>query len=251
MDLATLLGLIAGLGLVMAAILDGGSASIFLNTPSLMIVVGGTASVVTMKFPFGEIINIIRVIKKAFLTKVTAPAKVVEELVEMATLARREGVLALESVEPDDEFFRRSVGQVVDGLEISVIKRGMEQEIDKMVARHDIGISIFKMAGDVAPAFGMIGTLIGLVQMLSNMEDPAAIGPAMAVALLTTLYGALLANVVFLPIADKLHYRSDEEVFVKRLIVDGVVAIGEGDANPTVLRATLNAQLAPKDRAEA
>ena len=124
----------------------------------------------------------------------------------------------------------------------------MNQELDQMVARHDVGISIFKMGGDVAPAFGMIGTLIGLVQMLSAMEDPSAIGPAMAIALLTTLYGAFMANVFFLPIADKLAFRSEQELFVRKLMLDGILAIGRGETNPNQLKTMLGANLAPKER---
>ena len=248
LDFATLVGLIAGIGLVGAAIVTGGNAVIFINPPSLMIVVGGTIAVILMKFPIGEVINSVRVLKNAFFHQAASPVEIVNQLMEMAQLARKEGVLALESVEPDDPFLRAGLQQVVDGAETATIKRTMTQELDQMLARHDVGISLFKIGGDVAPAFGMIGTLIGLVQMLSAMEDPSAIGPAMAIALLTTLYGALLANVFFLPVADKLSFRSEQEAFLRRLMVDGIVAIGRGETNRHHLQAMLGANLAPKER---
>lgn len=248
MDFATLVGLIAGMGLVAGAILTGGNAIIFINPPSLMIVVGGTISVILMKFPAGEVLNVFKVIKNAFFFQAASAVEVINQILEMALLARKEGVLALESVEPDDDFMRAGIQKVVDGVDTGHIKRAMSQELDQMVARHDVGISIFKMGGDVAPAFGMIGTLIGLVQMLSAMEDPAAIGPAMAIALLTTLYGAILANVFFLPIADKLAFRSEQELFGRKLMIDGILAIGNGETNPNQLKSMLAANLAPKER---
>ena len=248
MDFATLVGLIAGIGLVASAIVTGGNSIIFINPPSLMIVVGGTISVVLMKFPASEVFNSLRVMKNAFFFHAASPVEIINQILEMALLARKEGVLALESVEPDDQFMRAGIQKVVDGVDTGHIKRAMSQELDQMMARHDVGISIFKMGGDVAPAFGMIGTLIGLVQMLSAMEDPAAIGPAMAIALLTTLYGAILANVFFLPIADKLAFRSEQELFGRRLMIDGILAIGRGETNPNQLKAMLAANLAPKER---
>jgi chemotaxis protein MotA len=248
LDFATLIGLVSGLGLVAAAITDGGNMGIFVNAPSMMIVGGGTAAVLLMKFPMGEVFNSFRVLKNAFFHKATSPVEIIGQLLEMAMLARKEGVLALESVEPDDPFLRAGIQKVVDGVETIQIKRGMNEELDQLVARHDVGISFFKMGGDIAPAFGMIGTLIGLVQMLSAMEDPSAIGPAMAIALLTTLYGALFANVFFLPISDKLAFRSEQELFLRRLMVAGILAIGRGETNPNQLRTMLSASLAPKER---
>ena len=248
LDFATLVGLVAGVGLVTNAIVSGGNAIIFVNPPSLMIVVGGTLAVVLMKFPMGEVFNSFRVLKNAFFFKAPSAVEIINQIIEMAMLARKEGVLALESVEPEDAFLRSGIQQVVDGVDTGHIKRAMNQELDQMVARHDVGISIFKMGGDVAPAFGMIGTLIGLVQMLSAMEDPSAIGPAMAIALLTTLYGAFMANVFFLPIADKLAFRSEQELFVRKLMLDGILAIGRGETNPNQLKTMLGANLAPKER---
>lgn len=248
LDFATLVGLIAGLGLVGGAIAGGSDPQVFINQASLMIVVGGTLAMILMKFPMREAFNAVRVIKNAFIYHAVSSVEIINQLLEMASLARKEGVLALESVEPDDDFLRSGVQKVVDGVDTGHIKRALNEELDQMVARHDVGISLFKMGGDVAPAFGMIGTLIGLVQMLSSMEDPAAIGPAMAIALLTTLYGAVLANVFFLPIADKLAFRSEQELFQRRLMIDGILAIGRGETNPHQLKAMLGAKLPPKER---
>ena len=250
MDLATLIGLLVGMGLVGAAIVNGGNALIFVNVPSLLIVVGGTIATLLMRFPMADAINGLKVVKAAFFAAPPSPMALIEQIVEMARLARKEGVLALESVEPEDPFMRQAIAQVVDGVDAGQIKRKLETELEQIQSRHDTNIGLYKMGGDVAPAFGMIGTLIGLVQMLSAMEDPSSIGPAMAVALLTTLYGAMIANLLCLPIADKLAFRSEEELFTKRLILEGVVAIGRGDTNPNAIRNMLVANLPASGRGD-
>ena len=247
MDFATLVGLIAGIGLVSSAIVTGGNAIIFVNPPSLMIVVGGTIAVILMKFPAGEVFNSLRVMKNAFFFQAPSAVAIINQIIEMAMLARKEGVLALESVEPEDEFLRSGIQRVVDGVDTGHIKRAMNQELDQMVARHDVGISVFKMGGDIAPAFGMIGTLIGLVQMLQNMTDPSSIGPAMAVALLTTFYGSIIANVFCIPLAEKLKRRSIEELAEKALIAQGLLSILSGES-PRFLIDRLNVQLPPSER---
>lgn len=247
MDLATLLGLVGALAAIAVSVLMGGSAGAFMNTPSLVIVLGGTIAITLMKFPLSHMLGAFQVALKAFIHKTEKPSDLVEQSVHLAGIARKEGVLGLEEVEVDNEFLRKGIQFVVDGHEPELIERMLAKDIELTIERNNDGISIFKAIGDVAPAMGMIGTLIGLVQMMSNMDDPKTIGPAMAVALLTTLYGAVLANVIALPIADKLAHRSQEEKTNKSLIIDGIRSIQEG-MNPRVMEAMLNSYVPVKDR---
>ena len=248
MDLATLIGLLGALGVIVAAIFVGGSVLTFVNVPSMLIVLGGSLLVVLMKFPLAHTMGAFKVALKAFLHKSESPIDLVDQGVELANIARKEGLLGLESVEIDNSFLRRGVQFCVDGQEPEIIRAMLSKDINLTIERHEKGQAIFKALGDVAPAMGMIGTLIGLVQMLSNMDDPKQIGPAMAVALLTTLYGAIIATVVALPIADKLAHRSDEERLNKSLILEAINSIQEG-INPRVMREMLMTYLPVSKRA--
>ena len=210
-DLATLVGLIGALGVIIGAILTGGNAGTFLNLPGLLIVVGGTLAVTLMKFSFGETMGLFKVGMKAFFHKPEQPKGLIEAGVELATIARKEGMLGLEKQEVSNEFLKRGIQLCVDGHEPDFVRNMLNKDINLTIERHDTGQGIFKSIGDVAPAMGMIGTLVGLVQMLASMDDPKKIGPAMAVALLTTLYGAVIANAFALPMAEKLAHRSREE----------------------------------------
>lgn len=238
MDLATLIGLIAAIGIIMAAIFLGGSAGTFFNVPSLLVVVGGTIGAVLMQFSIGQFFGAVKIALKAFFNKSETPDTLIETTVDMANTARKGGLLALEEKETGNPFFQMGVQMMVDGHEPDVVRQMMSSEMNLTVQRHELGQKIFKAIADVAPAMGMIGTLIGLVQMLSNMDDPKAIGPSMAVALLTTLYGAMIANVFASPIAEKLGLRSDEERLIKSMIIDGVTGIQEG-RNPRVIESML------------
>jgi chemotaxis protein MotA len=242
MDLATLVGLLGAFGIIIAAIVVGGSAIIFVNPPSLLIVVGGTLFAVLMKFPMGHFFSAFKVAAKAFFNKPEDAVKLIEEGVELANIARKEGVLGLEGRDIDNEFLQRGIQLSVDGHEPEFVRAMLGKDINLTIDRHERGQAIFKAIGDVAPAMGMIGTLIGLVQMLSAMDDPKAIGPAMAVALLTTLYGAVIANAFALPIADKLAHRSQEERLNKALILETINAIQEG-LNPRVMEELLKTYL--------
>jgi chemotaxis protein MotA len=233
-DLATLLGLVTAWGLIIATIALGAAAGTFVNVPSLMIVFGGTFAVVLMRFTLGQFIGSIKTAMKAFLHKAESPEEIIERVVELASIARKEGLLALERQEISNPVLAKGVMMLVDGHEPGVVKKAMLTELNETLNRHSIGQQIFKAIGDAAPAMGMIGTLVGLVQMLSNMSDPKSIGPAMAVALLTTLYGAMLANMFALPIADKLSLRSNEEQMTKSIIIESVLGIQEGQ-NPKIL----------------
>ncbi|MCZ6666836.1 MAG: flagellar motor protein PomA [Gammaproteobacteria bacterium] len=247
MDLATLLGLIGAIGIVLTAIVTGGEIGLFINCPSIMIVVGGTIGAVMMKFTLPQFLGAFKVAMRAFIFKLDKPEELIELTVEMAQEARKGGLLALENKETDNEFLAKGIQMMVDGHEPDVVKQTLMSDMRAAVDRHDIGRKIFRSIGDAAPAMGMIGTLIGLVQMLSNMSDPASIGPSMAVALLTTLYGAMIANIFAIPIADKLALRADEERMVKSMIIDSLVGIQEG-RNPRVIEEILKTYLPSSKR---
>lgn len=247
MDLATLLGMVGAILIVLAAILTGGSALVFINIPSILIVLGGTFAVVMIKFSLKHFFGAFKVAVRAFIFKLESPDELITQIVELANIARKEGMLALEEQEISNPFLNQGIQMLIDGNDREVINTVMTKDLQHTVDRHKWGAKVFSATGDVAPAMGMIGTLIGLVQMLSSMDDPKAIGPAMAVALLTTLYGAMLANMIALPIADKLELRKREESIVKAICIDGVLAIQEGQ-NPRIIESMLKAYLAPSQR---
>ena len=249
MDLATLIGIITAFSLVVSAILMGGSFGLFVNIPAIMIVVGGTLGATMINYPLPDIFKVFRVVRNAFFHQKQTPQGLISEFVNLAGMARREGILALETGISDmkDDFMKKGLQLSVDGLEPNSIREILDTEIISIQDRHKLGSEIFTTLGTFAPALGMIGTLIGLVQMLQTMEDPSTIGPAMAVALLTTFYGALLANVLCLPIAGKLKNRSSDEVTMKELMTEGVVSIAKGD-NPRIIEQKLNAFLPPQLR---
>jgi len=246
-DLATLIGFLVAWALIIATIALGSGALVFINAPSLMIVIGGVIGVVLMRFTLGQFIGSMKTALKAFLYKAETPEVLIASVVELAGIARKEGLLALEGQEITNPVLSRGISMLVDGHEASVVKKALSTEMNEMVTRHKMGQDIFKQIGDAGPAMGMIGTLVGLVQMLSNMSDPKSIGPAMAVALLTTLYGAMLANMFALPISDKLALRSAEEQMNKNIIIQSVLAIQEGQ-NPKVLDELLKNFLPPSKR---
>ncbi len=249
MDLATIIGLVSGSVLILVSIVIGGSAMIFLNVPGLLIVVGGTIAATFIKFKMDDVIGSINVAMKAFLVKMEAPENIITEMVSFTRIAKKEGLIALEKETPADGFSSKALRYLSDGYDEGLIEDMLNKDIRLMVQRHTVGQNVFKSMGDAAPAFGMIGTLIGLVQMLANMADPASIGPSMAVALLTTLYGAVIANLVCLPLADKLSLRSDQEQINKNIIVEAAIAINRG-VSPMVLEESLKIFLSPKQRAK-
>lgn len=248
MDLASLIGVLIAWALVIGTIATGSGALVFINIPSLVIVLGGTMAVVMMRYNLGQFIGSIKVAMKAFLHKAETAEELIVSVVELATIARKEGLLALEGQEIENPVLAAGVRMLVDGHEPAIVKKALSTEMNETVARHKTGQDIFKQMGDAGPAMGMIGTLVGLVQMLSNMSDPKSIGPAMAVALLTTLYGAMLANMFALPVSDKLKIRSGEEQMNKNIIIQSVLAIQEGQ-NPKVLEELLNNYLPASRRA--
>lgn len=247
MDLATLIGLIGAFGIVLASIVVGGSAGTFVNMPSLAVVLGGTIMVTMMKFSLGKFLGATSIAVKAFLHKPTSPEDLIETSVDLAKTARQGGLLALEDADVPDEFMKSGLALLIDGHPADIVRAMLTKDLNLTLQRHNDGQDIFKAIGEVGPAMGMIGTLIGLVQMLANMDDPKKIGPAMAVALLTTLYGAILANMFALPIADKLSVRSREENKSKSLIIDALLSI-QGGQNPRVLQNMLETYLPKSQR---
>ncbi len=247
MDVATIIGLVGGSILVLLSIIIGGNPIIFFNVPGLLIVVGGTVATCFIKFSMAEVINSINVAMKAFLVKIQPPEAIMEDMIRISRIAKEQGLIALENQKPEDPFIAQAIQYLADGFNQDQVKELITKDIRLTVSRHSTGQKVFKGMGDTAPAFGMIGTLIGLVQMLANMANPQDIGPAMAVALLTTLYGALLANLVFNPLADKLALRSQQEQEIKALILDGVLGIHQG-LTSMALQETLKVHLAPKRR---
>jgi chemotaxis protein MotA len=249
MDLATIVGLVAAFGLMLSAIMQGGSLLIFVDIPSMMIVIGGTIGMSLVHFPFGDILSAFKVARHAFFHKSTSPVDTISRLITYAGKARKEGILSLQAVmnEIDDEFFLKGLQMAVDGQEPEALKDMLDKEIEYVMERHDKGADIFSTFAAYSPAMGMIGTLIGLVQMLQNMNDPSSIGPAMAIALLTTFYGAVIANVVANPISGKLKLRSASEVLNKTLVTEGMKSILEGE-NPRLMEQRLHAFVSPADR---
>ena len=249
MDIATVIGIIAGFGLIFMAIVLGGSPLIFVNVPSMIIVIGGTMAGMLISFPLSDIIGVVGPVRNAFFHTEVDPAALIKKITEFATIARREGILALESHagETDNEFLSKSIQLAIDGTAPELIKDILTTEVAFMEDRHSKGQSILATGGALSPAFGMIGTLIGLVQMLATMDDPSTIGAGMAVALLTTLYGAILANVAFIPVASKLKVRTAAELLVKEIVIEGILSIQSGD-NPRVVEQKLKAFISPSLR---
>lgn len=242
MDIATLVGLIGAFTVVLAAILLGPKPGMFIDVGSVMIVVIGSFFVVAMKFSIKQLPNAIKVALKAFTSKVDPPEDLIDQVYELAKAAKKSGILALESFDIQNSFLERGIMMLVDGYDPQVIRSILVKERDLTITRHEQGRKIFEALTEVAPAMGMIGTLVGLVQMLSNMDDPKSIGPAMAVALLTTLYGAVIANMVSSPIADKLSLRSGEEEKNYNLCIDAIMGIASG-LNAKIIKDSLREYL--------
>lgn len=246
MDKATVGGLVMGVGLLIVSVLiaPGASLMAFVDYPSMGMVIGGAFAACCIAFPVGTLLQGPKVLKKVFLPNPKELAPVIAQLVEFAEIARRDGILALENrtAEIEDPFILLGVQMAVDGTDRDLMESVLRSEMEAIAARHKVGKGLFDTYGRYAPAFGMIGTLVGLIIMLGNMKDPDAIGPGMAVALITTLYGAIASNLVFLPFADKLGFYSKREMEVREVIIRGILSIQEGD-NPRVLQQKLETML--------
>lgn len=238
MDLGSLIGIVLGFGVVVYGMLLGGPMSMYVDMPSVYITVLGSIFIAMMKFNLGQFLMAFKVAGKAFMYKGDKLEDLITKAVELADAARKGGFLALEAAEIPNPFMKKGIDMLVDGHDADVVRAVMEKDIDLTAERHVIAIKVFRTLGDLGPAMGMIGTLVGLVAMLANMSDPKSIGPAMAVALLTTLYGAIEANMLAIPIADKLELRSGEEKLCRTLILDAIMGIQDGQ-NPRVIQSML------------
>ncbi|MBN1556147.1 MAG: MotA/TolQ/ExbB proton channel family protein [Phycisphaerae bacterium] len=249
MDLGTIIGIAAGSACVIISIITGGDAKVFINVPSMLIVFGGMLSATLMHFSLGQFKSIFTVTKKTIFCKLPQHKEVIQKMVNYSAINRRDGSLALEKQinEAGDKFFIKGLRMVVDGQAEDVIEKQLGREIDNLVERHSIGKKILEFMAASAPAFGMIGTLIGLVQMLGSLEDPSQIGVGMATALITTFYGAILANLLFIPLAGKLGMRSKDETLMREMIVEGILGIAAGEA-PTAVKDRMQTFLATNNR---
>ncbi len=249
MDLATISGVIFGISAIIISIYLGGTLYAFIDIPSMFIVFGGTIASTLINFPLSDVISVLGVVKNAFLYKALLPTEEINKIVKFAETARREGILALEteSERQTDEFLKKGLQLAVDGTAPDLIRNILETELSYLEDRHKLGQGIFESMGYYSPAFGMIGTLIGLINMLKSLDDPSSIGAGMSVALVTTFYGAVLANLILLPIAGKLKNRTESESLLKEIITEGIMSIQSGD-NPRVVEEKLKAFLSPKLR---
>lgn len=251
MDFATILGLILAWGaLIGSVVLQGGSVSTLLNAPAALLVIGGTLGAATMSFRMNQIATLPSALAEAFTERTHDLGDVIERLVELADRGRREGLLVLEPEvrELDDPFLRRGLQLVVDGADPGLLTEMLTTEIALCVARRRIGESIFTTLGGFAPTLGIIGTVMGLIHMLANLSDPARLGAMIATAFSATLYGVSSANLIFLPIANKLKARAGEEALVREVMLEGILALQAGD-NPRRMEEKLNAYVAPRLRA--
>ncbi len=252
MDMATVVGLLAGFGLLSTAIIIGGSPGSFINVPSILIVIGGTFAVVTICFSLNEIVRSGQIVAKTIFYTSRDPSEAAVQVLQIAEMARKQGVLAIQGILNDlqaEPFLQKGMAMVVDGTPGEEVETILRRDIAATLQRHIKSAGVLRKAAEFSPAMGLIGTLIGLVQMLGNLDDPSTIGPSMAVALLTTFYGAVLANMVFSPLAAKLERNSAEETLVNNLYLMGAASIGRQE-NPRRLEMLLNSVLPPIKRVQ-
>tara|TARA_A100001015_G_scaffold146517_1_gene162429 strand:+ start:195 stop:959 length:765 start_codon:yes stop_codon:yes gene_type:complete len=245
MDIASLIGMIGAVGMIVGAMISNGGLGPYLHTASTLIVVGGTFFGVMYSTPLPRFLASFGVMAKAFLPPVKKQEDMIERMVDLAGIARKDGMMALEGQEVPDKFFEKGLQLLVDGADEGKLTVQLSQEIKAMKSRHQSNHEVMKAWVDLAPAMGMIGTLIGLVAMLGNMADPKAIGPAMATALLTTLYGAFIANVIFTPMQNKLEGYTEYEVVYREMVVDGLRNIARGES-PRNIQDKMLSNLPPK-----
>jgi len=250
-DIATIIGILLGFMVITTAIVAGGGWQIFIHIPSMAITIGGMLCATLIHFSLPQFLGIFSIVKKTIIAKVPSQTELIQKMVNYAAINRRDGALALEQEIPnlDNSFFIKGLQMLVDGRDAEQIRDFMSIEIQYLEDRHSTGKKILEFMGSAAPAFGMIGTLIGLVQMLRSLDSPDAIGGGMAVALLTTFYGALSANLIFIPLAGKLGIYSKAETTAIEMIVEGICAIAQGD-NPTIVREKMQAFISQGRREE-
>ena len=251
MDIATIVGTLLGFMVITTAIITGGGWQIFIHLPSLAITMGGMLCATLIHFSLPQFLAIFSVVKKTIVTKIPPQSRLIQQMVNYAAINRRDGALALEQEIPkvDDLFFVKGLQVLVDGQDAENIRELMSMEIEHLQERHSTGKKILEFMGSASPAFGMIGTLIGLIQMLRSLDSPESIGAGMAVALITTFYGALAANLIFIPLAGKLGLYSKAEITAMEMIVEGICAIAQGE-NPTTVREKMQTFVSQSRREE-
>lgn len=248
MDILTLVGLVAGIVIVVLAMLANASLLTFLNLPGLAIVVGGTFAVTLVKFRLSSVASAVRLaIRAAFTDRVERPTELIREAGALALVVRKEGILGLENHQTGNEFLEKAINLCVDGHPAELVEEALAQESQQMAERYEVAERVFRGIGESAPAIGMLGTLVGLVQMLNTLDDPSSIGPAMAIALLTTLYGAFIAQLIALPLADKLQLKAEDESRNQILIITSMRNIMRGE-NPRVMTEMLSSFVTPEQR---
>lgn len=248
MDFATAVGLVFGFGVVFTLIAMGGSFSLYYDIHAVIVIGGGCTAATIIRFPFGALMHGLPMgIKFAFTMRSMNPRDLIDEITRIADTVRKTGATSLENLQVDDPFLAQGVRYLADGYDRDFIRDTMERDRDNFLQRLDEGQKIYRHVGDAAPAWGMIGTLVGMVQMFANMDDPSKLGPFMAISLLATLYGALVGNLICLPLADKLHLKLEEEDISRTLIIDGVLQIRDSKS-PTIVREMLMAYLSDHDR---
>ena len=249
MDFGSIIGLFAGCGLILTAILFGGDLGVFINLPGFMIVIGGSLAATAITFQLSDVKAAFRGVVKVFSTKKEDASDVISNMVELCKVSRKKGLLQLGKIEVQSKFLKKALALVADGAEEEIIKDALNNEISSLKKRHNAVQDVFKKMALYAPAFGMIGTLIGLVQMLQTLEDPSSVGPSMAVALITTLYGSIMASLIFGPIAGKLSSRTREEVLNMEIMFEGAAAI-LSDNNPIFVYEKLSSHIPHDSRKE-
>jgi chemotaxis protein MotA len=250
MDIMTSVGLVCGTIVIAVLMLLGGDLEMFVSEHAMIIIFGGSISATMIRFPLGVMLHGLPLgAKFAFTMSRLSAHDLVDELARIAEIARKQGPVGLEKVEADDPFLAKGIRYVADGYDLEFIRDNLERDRDNFLMHLDEGSKIYRAIGDCAPAFGMIGTLVGMVQMFANMTDPSKLGPFMATALLATLYGALVANLFCLPIADKLHGKLLDEETNRTLIIDGILMIRDSKS-PALVREMLLAYLPEKHRHE-
>ncbi len=249
MDRASVIGIVSGFVLLVWAMLNGGSLAVFWDVSSVLITIGGTLTATLISYSLGTFMDVISIAKNAFTSTHHDLSETINTIVGFADKARREGLLALDEDADalDDLFLQKGIRLVVDGTTPELVRNILETELAFVSQRHRIGQGVFETMGSFAPAFGMLGTLIGLIQMLVKLDNPDAIGPGMATALVTTFYGSVLANMICLPMANKLKSKSIDEIYSKEAVIEGVLSIQAGD-NPRIVQEKLRSFLAPKQR---
>ncbi|ERS86995.1 flagellar motor protein PomA [Marinobacter sp. EVN1] len=248
MDILTLVGLLAGTLIVLLAMLANATVLTFLNLPGLAIVLGGTFAVTLIKFRMPSVLSAFRLaFRAAFTDKLARPAELIREVGVLARVVRKEGILGLENHDTQDEFLKKAINLCVDGHPPELVEEALLQDSQQTAERYEVAERVFRGIGESAPAIGMLGTLVGLVQMLNTLDDPSSIGPAMAIALLTTLYGAFIAQLMALPLADKLQLKAEDDARNQMLIITSIKSIMRGE-NPRVMTELLSSYVSPEHR---